>query len=54
METMYYLTHSWRDKRVHTFSKSIYLKVNAIGWTHYDIAVQYISHYVIETPLPLL
>ncbi len=27
----YYLTHSWEDKEVHTFPKSIYLKVDVIA-----------------------
>ena len=42
----YYLTHSWEDKRVHTFRKSISPKVNVIEWlkfelAYYDVTVQY-------------
>ena len=44
-----YLTHSWGNKRVHTFHKGITPKVNAIAWlvfqlNNYDITVQHISH----------
>ena len=47
----YYLTHSWEHKRVHTFPKSISLKVGIIVWlefelAHYDITAQQVSsHY---------
>ena len=50
----YYLTHSWRDKRVgYTFPKGINLKVY-IAWQEFKFAyfvavVQYFSHYAIGT-----
>ena len=44
----YYLTHSWEDKGVHTFSKGICPKVNVIAY--YDSAVQRFNHYTTRTP----
>ena len=32
------LTHSWEDKRVHTFSKGICPKVNLIAGLEYKLA----------------
>ena len=34
--SMYYLTHSWEDKGVHTFPKGICPKVNVIAWLEYE------------------
>ena len=50
----YYLTHSWEDKRVHTFLKGICPKVNAIArleyeLAYYDSAVHCINHYTTRT-----
>ena len=49
-----YLTHSWRGGVIHTFPKSISLKVNLILWLgfeliHYDVIVQYVSNYAVGT-----
>ena len=46
----YYLTHSWEDKRVHTFPKGICPKVNIIAWLEYELAyydstVHRFNHY---------
>ena len=46
--------HSWEDKGVHIFLKSINLKVNIIAQlefelTYYDIVVQHVNHYTMET-----
>ena len=46
----YYLTHSWEDKGVHTFPKSICPKVNIIArledeLAYYDSAVHRFKHY---------
>ena len=51
---LYYSSHSWRDKGVHTFFKGISLKVNAQLWlefklTYYDVTVQCVSHYAMGT-----
>ena len=51
----YYLTHSWEDKGVHTFPKSICPKVNVIAWLeyeleYYDSAVHRFNHYITRTP----
>ena len=45
----YYFTHSWEDKEVHTFPKSIRLKVNVVArlsfkHTLYDSAVHCVNH----------
>ena len=34
----YYLTHSWEDKRVHTFSKGTCPKVNVIAQLEFELA----------------
>ena len=52
----YYLTHSWEDKGVHTFPKSICPKVNVIArleyeLAYYDSAVHRFNHYTTRTPL---
>ena len=36
----YYLTNSWEDKEVHTFSKGISPKVNVIAWLEFKLTVQ--------------
>ena len=47
----YYLTHSWEDKRAHTFPKDICPKVNVIARLEYhDSAVQRFNHYTTRTP----
>ena len=51
----YYLTHNWGNRELNTFPKGISIKVNARVWqkfelTHYDVAVQYISHYAMGLP----
>ena len=53
----YYLTHSWEDKRVHTFSKGICPKVNVIArleyeLAYYDSAVHGFNHYTTRTHTP--
>ena len=50
----YYLTHSWEDKGVHTFTKGIYPKVNVIArlefeLANYDSAVYRSNHYTTRT-----
>ena len=47
----YYLTHSLKDKKAHTFYKSISLKVNIIArlefeFLFYGIAIQHVRHYI--------
>ena len=54
-EEQYYLTHSWEDKGVHTFSKGICPKVNIIArleneLAYYDSAVHRFNHYTTRTP----
>ena len=51
----YYLTHSWKDKRVHTFPKGICPKVNVIArleyeLAYYDSAAHRFNHYTTRTP----
>ena len=51
----YYLTHSWEDKGVHTFPKSICPKVNLIArlkyeLTYNDSTVHHFNHYTTRTP----
>ena len=51
----YYLTHTWEDKGVHTFPKSICPKVNIIErleyvLAYYDSAVHCLNHYTTRTP----
>ena len=51
----YYLTHSWEDKGVQTFPKSICPKLNVIArleyeLTYYDSAVHRFNHYTTRTP----
>ena len=59
----YYLTHSWGDKKFHTFLKSISPKVNIITLlefklTYFKAAILYFRHCTTEThslgSLPLL
>ena len=50
----YYLTHSWEDKGVHTFSKGIWPKVNVIARLEYELAyynsaVHRFNHYTTRT-----
>ena len=50
----YYLTHSWEDKRVHTFLKGLCPKVNVIArlgyeLAYYDSAVHRFNHYTTRT-----
>ena len=50
-----YLTHSWEDKGVHTFSKDICPKVIIIlrldfKPAYYDSRVQHFNHYITRTP----
>ena len=52
----YYLTHSrgGGDKRIHTFSKGIRLKVNVIAilefeLSYFKVTVQHFSHYATGT-----
>ena len=50
----YYLTHSWEDKGVHTFPKSICPKVNVIArleyeLAYYDSALHRFNHYTTRT-----
>ena len=49
------MTHSWEDKRVHTFSKGICPKVNIIAQlefklTYSNSAVHRFNHYTTRTP----
>ena len=49
-QVWYYLTHSWEDRGVHTFPKSICLKVNVIArleyeLTYYNSIVHHFNHY---------
>ena len=51
----YYLTHSWGDKGVHTFSKGICPKVNVIDRLEFELAfsdsaVHRFNHYTTRTP----
>ncbi len=51
----YYLTHSWKDKGVHTFPNGICSKVNVIArleyeLAYYDSAVHRFNHYATRTP----
>ena len=51
----YYLTHSWEDKRVHTFPKGICPKVIVIARLEYELAyynsaVHRFNHYTTWTP----
>ena len=50
-----YLTHSWEDKRVHTFPKGICPKVNVIARLEYELAyydsvVHRFNNYTTRTP----
>ena len=50
-----FLTHSRKDKEVHTFPKGICPKVNVIArlefeFTYYDSAVHRVNHYTTSTP----
>ena len=52
----YYLTDCWRDKRFHTFTKIISLKMNIImqlefELAYYNLEILHISHYTPEIPL---
>ena len=49
----YYLTHSWWYKSVHSFPKSINLKVNTIAWLEfelvcYNVTILYVNHCATE------
>ena len=55
LEELYYLTHSWDDKGVHTFPKGICPKVNIIArlenkLAYYDSTVHRFNHYTTRTP----
>ena len=55
---LYYLTHSWDDKVVHSFSKGVCPKVNVTArldfeLTYYDSADYRFYHYTTRT-LPCL
>ena len=50
----FYLTHSWEDKRVHTFPKGICPKMNVMvqlefELAYYDPAVYRFNHYTTRT-----
>ena len=52
----YYLSHSWGNKGIPTFTKDIILKVNIIAWLEleladFEAAVQHFNHYAIGTHL---
>ena len=52
-QQIYYLTSYWGHNRVHTFSKGISPKVNAMARLEFQldynvITVQYVSHYATE------
>ena len=54
-QSLYYLTHRWEDKRVHTFPKGICPKVNVIARLEYQLAyynstVHHFNHYTPRTP----
>ena len=56
IQLWYRLTHDWRDKRVHTFSRDIRPKVNVmarleIELAYYIVAVQYVGLYTTGTHL---
>ena len=58
-QQLYYLTHSWEDKGVHTFPKGICPKVNVIAWMEYELAyydssVYRFNHYTTRTPPTLI
>ena len=49
-QSLYNLTHSWEDKGIHTFPKSICPKVNVIERLEYELAyydsvVHRFNHY---------
>ena len=55
----YYLTHSWKDKRVHAFLRGINPKVKVIAWlefelVYYDVAVLHFSHFNTGEPSPCI
>ena len=55
----YYLTYSWRDKKVYTFPKSISSKANVIASleferAYYHVAVQSSNSYTTATPFDRL
>ena len=50
-----YLTHSWEDTEVHTFSKGICPKVNVLARLDFELAyndpaVHRFNHYTTRTP----
>ena len=52
-------THSWEDKKVHTFPKGICPRVKVIVWleselTYYNSAVQRFTHCATRTPSPYI
>ena len=54
LKNLYYLTHSWGGKRIHTFPKGINPKVNLkapleFELANYEVVVQHFISYVTET-----
>ena len=52
-QLLYYLTHIWKDKGIHTFSNGISPKVNVIvrlefELAYYDSAVQRFNNYTMR------
>ena len=50
----YYLTHSWRNKKVHTFPGGISPKVNLMTWLEFEpayfvVIAQHITYYTTGT-----
>ena len=50
----YYLTDSWKDKKIYTFPKGFSRKVNVLAQLEFDLAyivpaVQHFSHYFMVT-----
>ena len=50
-----YVTHNWKNKGFYTFLKGISPKANVImqlelKFAYYDITIQHMSYYAIETP----
>ena len=50
---LYFLTHSWEDKEIYIFPKSIILKVNVIARLEFEIAYNNVKvhYYAMRTPL---
>ena len=51
---LYYLNHSLANMGGHTFTMSISVKMNLIERLEFELAVQYVSHYVTTTTIPLI